>query len=168
MSFKLFEIPEQIELIGENLVDPETGEMLTEEEARAMIDSLEEEKDKKVEYLCKLIKNYKAEADALKTQKQSFDARQKAAERKAESIKNYLKFALKGEKWKAEDASVSISYRNTKDTVKIDDLDSIDEMYFKCPHTESNLSKTMIKEALKNGDKVVGAHLEDSVSIIIK
>ena len=126
------------------------------------------QKDKKIEYLCKLIKNYSAEADALKAQKQAFEKRQKAAENKAKSIKNYIRYILNGEKWKAEDASVSVTYRTTKDTVKIDDIEAIPDDYFRKPHDENHLMKTSIKEQLVNGSNVPGVHLEESVSVIIK
>ena len=167
-NFRLFEIPEAMEAITEMLVDPETGEVLTEEEANKLLADYQEEASKKIEYICKIIKNSKAEAEALKAQKQEFEKRQKAAERKAESLKNYLKFALNGQKWKADDSSVTVSYRNNKDTVKIDSVESLPDQFFRCPHIESNVSKTAIKDVLLNGGTVPGAHLEDTVSVIIK
>lgn len=167
-AFKLFEIDEQIEIIAEMLVDPETGEILSEQEAQELIDKYQMQKDKKIEYLCKLIKNYKAEADALKIQKQEFEKRQKAAEKKAESIKNYIRYVLNGEKWKAEDASVSVSYRTTKDIVKVDNIEVIPDDYFKKPHDETHLMKTVVKDMLSSGTEIAGVHLEDSVSVIIK
>ena len=97
-AFKLFEIDEQIEIIADMLVDTETGEVLSEQEAKNLIDKYEMQKDRKIEYLCKLIKNYKAEADALKVQKLEFEKRQKTAENKANSIKNYIGYVLNGEK----------------------------------------------------------------------
>lgn len=168
-SFKLWEIPQAIDDVAEYLVDPETGEMLTEEEARELLDKLEIEKDNKVEYLAKLVKNYTAEANALREQKKVFDARIKSAERRADSIKNYLKFALQGEKWKAEDASISVSYRNTKDVVKVISLDGVpDEWYKPYDYCEKNLDKTKIKKALKEGETIAGIELEDRQSVIIK
>lgn len=167
-AFKLFEINEQIEIIADMLVDPETGEVLSEQEAKNLIDKYEMQKDRKIEYLCKLIKNYKAEADALKVQKLEFEKRQKTAENKANSIKNYIGYVLNGEKWKADDASVSVSYRTTKETVKIDDVEALPSDCFKNPKIESNVSKTKIKELIQAGIDVPGAHLEDSISVIIK
>lgn len=168
MSFRLFEIPEAIEMLEENLVDIETGEILSQEDANKMIEELQIEADKKTEWIAKEILNLKAEAEALKAQKQSFEKRQRSAERRAESLKNYLKFALNGEKWKAEDSSVSVSYRNTKNCVSVTDIDAIENKFFRTPHTESNLNKTMLKDALLNGEQIWGVKLEDRTSIIIK
>ena len=168
MSFTVFEIDDRIEVITEMLVDPETGEILSEEQARLLIDEFQMQKDKKIEYLCKLIKNYSAEAEALKAQKQAFEKRQKAAENKAKSIKNYIRYVLNGEKWKAEDASVSVSYRTTKDIVKVDNIEAIPDDYFKKPHDETHLMKTVVKDMLSSGTEIAGVHLEESVSVIIK
>lgn len=168
MAFRLFEIPEAIEMLEENLLDIETGEILSQDEANKMIAELQLEADKKTEWIAKEILNLKAEAEALKEQKKKFESRQRAAERKAESLKNYLKFALNGEKWKAEDSSVSVSYRASKNVVNVTDIDSIEDRFFKTPHTESNLNKTMLKEAILNGEQIWGAKLEDKTSVIIK
>lgn len=168
-NFKLWEIPQAVDDVAEYLVDPETGEVLTEEEARELLDKLEIEKDEKVEYLAKLVKNYTAEADALREQKKIFDARIKSAEKRANGIKDYLRFALQGEKWKAKDASISVSYRNTKDVVKVVNIDSVPNEYYKpYDYSEKNLDKTKIKKALKDGEAISGVELEDRQSVIIK
>ena len=168
-SFKLWEIPQAIEDVTDYLVDPETGEVLSDEEARELIDKLEIEKDNKVEYLAKLVKNYNAEVDALKAQKKVFDERIKSATKKADRIKDYIKFSLQGEKWKAEDASISVSYRTTKDVVNVTNLDNIPVEYYKpVAHYEINLDKTRIKKELKEGITIEGVELEDRQSVIIK
>ena len=167
-SLKLWEIPQAIENVEEFLVDVETGEILSQEEANVLIEQLEIEKDKKTEWIAKEILNLKAEAEALKTQKKAFEQRQKAAEKKAESLKNYLQFALSGEKWKAVDSSVAISYRTTKNCLKVSDLEKISEEWFKTPHTEINLNKTALKECLMNGGRIDGVELEDRISVIVK
>lgn len=167
-SFKVWEIPQAIDDALENLINPETGEMLSEDEVLAICEKLEGERDEKVEYFCKLIANYTAEIEALKNQKKRFDSRIKARSNSVEYLKDYIRLLLRGEKWTAEDASVAVSYRNTKNVVQIVNLDAIPEEYFKTPHTESNLNKTAIKESLLNGSNVAGCMLVDKVSTIIK
>lgn len=167
-SFKLWEIPQAIDDALENLIDPETGEMLSEDETMKICEALEFERDKKIEYLCKLEKNYTAEIEALKTQKQVFDARIKARNASVERIKNYIRFVLKDEKWSAEDASVKVSYRQTNNVVNITNLEAIPTEYFKTPHTEGNLNKTAIKEKLMDGQEIAGCELITKTSTIIK
>lgn len=167
-SFKVWQIPQAIDDALENLIDPETGEMLSEEEVLAICEKLEGERDEKVEYFCKLIANYTAEVDALKNQKKKFDSRIKTRSNSIDYLKDYVRLLLNGEKWVAEDASVSVSYRNTKNVVEIVNLDAVPDEYFKTPHTESNLNKTAIKESLLNGSNVAGCTLVDKVSTIIK
>ena len=64
-------------------VDMETGEVIDEDK----LDSLSVERDVKIENICCWIKNLKAEAEALKAEKESFAKRQKTAENKMESLK---------------------------------------------------------------------------------
>lgn len=166
--YKLHEIPEAIEILSNMMCDPETGEILTEEETNEQLEALSMEFDKKMEYLCKLAINESAEAEMLKKHKLDIEKRQKAAENKVKRLKSYIKNALQNNKFKSADGLVSVSYRTTKDKVMIDDLASIPDTFFKIQYTESNLSKTVIKEAIKGGADVPGVHLEDSVSVIIK
>lgn len=165
---KLYEIPHNIEIAQEALVDPETGECLTEEQVKQLCDSLSANFYERVEYLSKVVLNQDAEIKALQEHEAKIKARIKARKNANESLKKYLAFCLNGEKFKSEDGLVSLSYRTTKDVVKIDEIALIPDEYFKTPHTESNLSKTAIKEALQAGEFVKGAHLEDSTSLVIR
>lgn len=167
-AIKLWQIPEAIETASELMINPETGECLNDEDVKKVIDSLNMERDRKVEFISKEIINLKKESELLKEQAKSFSERAKTAERKAERMKEYLKFALNGEKWVADDASVKISYRTTKNAVKVFDLDDIPDKYFKTPRYESNLNKTQLRDDLLNGEQLMGVKLEDRTSIIIK
>ena len=87
----LYEISEEML----NCVDAETGEVDTDK-----LDELAMLRDEKLESIALWIKDLKAEAEALKAEKLVFAARQSAAERRAESLKNYLTGFLHGEKFK--------------------------------------------------------------------
>jgi len=167
-SFKLLEVPKAIEDAIDNFVDPETGEILSEEETLKLCEELEAEKIQKVEWLSKMVINLGAEIDALSNHKRDIDKRLKSAKAKEERLKKFIGMVLEYEKYKSEDGQVSISYRKNSNTTKIDLIDAIPDEYFKTPHVESNLNKTAIKDALMNGMAVPGAHLEDTVSVIIK
>ena len=77
---KLYEIDQALV----DLVDNETGEIIDIE----VFDSLQMERDEKIESIALYIKDLKAEAEALKAEKLAFAERQKVAENKAESLKN--------------------------------------------------------------------------------
>ena len=120
-------------------------------------------KDEKLENLALWYKDLIAEANALKEEKEAFAAREKAAKNKAESIKNYLSYALNGENFKT--TRCVLSFRKSEKTV-IDDIYSIPEIYLKYAEPKADL--TEIKKAIKNGEEIKGAHLEEAQNIQIK
>ena len=96
----LFEIDNEIM----NCIDEETGEVIDIEK----LDDLQMQREEKIENICLWIKNLKAEAEALKEEKDNFAKRQKAAENKAESLKQYIESYLNGEKYKSTISESSI------------------------------------------------------------
>ena len=152
---KLYEIDEAIL----SCIDTETGEIIDEQ----MLNSLQMERDTKIENVACWIKDLKAEAEALKAEKQAFEKRQKVAENKMESLKKWLAFALDGQAFKSVRASVS--FRATE-SVDIPDIYKLDENFLRYKEPEAN--KTAIKEAIKAGQKVAGATLVKNTSVIIK
>ena len=155
---KLYDLVREIEDF-EFEVDEETGEILNAED----LDNLELEKNEKIEQLCLWIKNLKSDAAAYKAEKDSFAKKQKAAENKAESIKNYIAYILAGEKFKTD--RVTVSYRKSEQ-VECLDMSLVDDDYlrFKAPE----LDKTKIKKALKDGVKVGGCMLVERQNMQIK
>lgn len=151
---KLYEIDQAI--MG--LVD-ETGEIIDIE----AFDSLQMERDAKIENIALYIKDLRAEAEALKAEKIAFAERQKVAEKKVESLKNYLAYALKGQAFKSTKAVVS--FRKTQQ-VDVPDIYALDENFLR--YKEPEADKTAIKEAIKAGQTVKGATLIENTSVIIK
>jgi hypothetical protein len=142
-------------------IDQETGEVIDIDRLNA----LEMERDKKISNVACWIKDLKAEADAIKAEKQALDKRQKAAENKAESLKTWLSGILQGEKFK--DSRCSISYRKSE---RVDFSDSFDlntlPDYMKKVTIEPK--KTEIKEFLKGGGEIEGVRIEENTSMTIK
>lgn len=162
MGFSLYEINSQIEAALNSAVDQETGEIISEKALEAL-QELEMQKDKKVEQLALLYKNKVAEVAALKAEKMAFAARQTAAEKAAESIKQYLEQTLHGEKIKGE--RFSIGWRKSESVTIAEGAFLPDEyLTFKAPEP----NKTAIKNALKSGKKIEGASLEKTNNIQIK
>lgn len=142
-----------------NCIDEETGEIIDYEK----LDELQIERETKIENVACWIKDLKAEAEALKNEKQALAERQKVAENKMESLKKYLAYALDGKAFKSTRASVS--FRKSQ-AVEITDIYKLDENYLR--YKEPEADKTAIKEALKAGKEVAGATLIENTSVIIK
>ena len=152
---KLYEIDEAI--LG--CIDQETGEIVDPEKLNA----LQIERDAKLEGVALWIKDLKAEAEALKAEKLAFAERQKAAENKAESLKNWLADALAGEKFST--TKVAVSFRKTK-SVQVADILALDNSFLK--YAEPTPDNGAIKKAIEAGQEVTGATLVENVSISVK
>ena len=147
-----------------NCVDAETGEIIDTEQ----LDKLQMERDAKLENVACWIKDLKAEAEALKNEKQALAERQRVAENKAESLKKWLAYALQGEKFKTP--KCAISFRKSEAVEVTDEglnnlMKEHDELLtYKAPEP----NKTAIKQALKDGLSVEGVQLIQNTSTIIK
>lgn len=152
----LYEIDEEIL----NLVDQETGEVVDIER----LEQLEMERDKKISNVACWIKDLKAEADAIKAEKNALAKRQTVCENKVEQLKDYLTRALNGIKFK--DARCSISYRKSE-SVEVEDsvIDKLPEEYIK---VEKTVRKTELKDAMKLGFEFEGCRLIEKNNIQIR
>ena len=158
----LYEIDQKMMDAFAAAVDPETGEII-DEEMKDSFDQLAIDRDQKIENICLFIKNLRAEATALKAEKEAFAAREKASENKAESLLRYLKGYLNGEAFKTTRAAVS--WRRTK-PVKIDDLSMIPADYVTQPDPVPN--KMAIRRAIAAGETVPGAELVENQSMTVR
>lgn len=159
---KLFEINEAIErcvIDGENVVDTETGEVLDVE----ALDNLKMAFSEKAENIAMFIRNLDAEVTALKEQKNIFAARQKAAENKRDSLKEYLAMCLQGKPFKTD--RVKVGFRKSE-AVKITEQDKVPESYL--VYSAPTVDKAGVKKALKSGETVPGCVLEEKQNIQVK
>lgn len=167
---KLYEINEALSNfnIGD-LIDEETGEIL-DKEGFDKLNELQMAKEEKEINIALLIKNLRAEAEALNVEKNKLAKRERATNNKADFYERYLMWSLGGNK--INDARVQVGYRkgNKLDTT-LADYNKIPEMY-KIVKTE--VAKTLIKTAIKNGDitndnlKEWGLKIDETLSMIIK
>lgn len=139
-------------------IDEETGEVDTE-----MLDALTMAKESKIENIALWIKDLKAEVEALKAEKMAFEKRQKAANNRLESLKNYLTYYLDGQKFKT--TKCSVFYKNSK-SVNIINETEIPPEYI--TSVEIHTDKNAIKQAIDNGKEVPGAEVVEKTSIQIK
>jgi len=140
-------------------VDAETGEIFDMDK----FEELSLTRDAKVENICLWIKNLKAEAEALKAEKDAFAARQKAAENKMESLKRYISGYLEGTSF--ESAKVKVSFRKSE-SLEILEGAVIPDEYLKFKEPEVN--KTDLKKAIKEGLQLPGVSIVENQNIQIK
>lgn len=141
-------------------IDEETGEILNAEE----LDNLKMEREKKIEGVGLWYKNLKAEAEAVKAEKDAMAEREKRLKNKAESLKRYLSYALQGEKFNTP--KVAMSFRKST-SVEVDEGAELPENYVRVK-TVVEPDKKMLKEALDNGEIIAGARLIEKQNVIIK
>ena len=164
----IYQIDRQLESIYETAVDMETGEISPE--AFEQIDALQMERESKVENMALWHKNTLAEAKAIGDEIKSLQGRKKALESRAEWQKEYLTYALHGEKFSTP--KVAISYRKSE-TVEFDDVERFctanqDNDLIVTTIIERKPNKTALKKYLKDGWSLDGVHLEEHQNIQIK
>lgn len=161
----LYEIDKNIEALV-NTVDPDTGEITVDND---MLDALLMERDAKIENIACYIKNLVAESKAIKEEETALSARRKTTEKKAERLKDYLTYALQGEKFQT--AKCAVSFRKSS-AVEVDDCfvewaqTSGNEELLRYKDPEVN--KTAVKERLASGEELDFARLVQNTSITIK
>ena len=162
MNKNLYEVNKSIAEVLENAIDEETGEIL-DEELFESLGALELEKEQIIEDICLEIKNTSAYAEALKAEKQAIASKQSMAERRVESLKNYVTKALEGEKLKT--SKVSVSYKKSKSTEFEGDPTRLP---LDCIKTEITVKKKELKAHLDAGEVIPGAKIVERTSTIIK
>lgn len=160
----LYDFDMEIARVFSEAVDRETGEV--DDELLAKLDELEMARDHKIEQIACYIKTLKANAAAVKVEKDMLAKRQKAYENKAEGLSRYLSRYLNGQKFTS--ARCEVSFRKST-RVEMDpgvNILSIPSDYLRFKDPE--LDKTKAAAALKAGETIEGLHLEESQSMTIK
>lgn len=141
-------------------IDEETGEILN----AADLDELNLAREQKIENIGLYIKNLEAEKEAVKHEKDNFADRQKRLEKKIESLKGYLTYALDGQKFSTP--KVAVSFRKSE-SVLVKDKWLIPDSYMNLSVVREP-NKTAIKNALKRGEEINGVELLEKRNISIK
>lgn len=142
------------------IVLEDTGEIANLEE----LEALELARDEKAENIALWIKNLKAEAEAVKTEAKKLTDRAKAADNKAERLKDYLTECLGGDKFSTP--RVAVSYRKSKAVNITEPLKIPDK--FVTTEEVSHFDKAAIKKAFDAGEEVPGAEIEERTNTLIK
>ena len=149
-------------------VDLETGEILDVEK----LDSLQMERERKLEGVALWVKDLSYEAQMIKEEADKLTARKKNLDNKITGLKNWLLYALAGEKLKTPRCNV---YQTHNQKVVIDDEKALIDMFMSSPSGEKflrmkdpEIDKNALKDSMKQGYKYEFAHLETTESVVIK
>lgn len=143
-----------------NCIDFETGEVIDLDK----LTELQMQRENKFEGVALWIKNLKADAEALKAEKEVFVEREKQTKAKIERLQEWLSKVLEGQKFNT--AKVMVSFRKSE-SVGINDVNTIPKEYMVQTVTEAP-DKNKIKAALKTGVEISGCTLEVKNNIQIK
>jgi len=156
----------EIDAAIQALVDPETGELQDYE----AFEALQMEREQKLDNVGAWIKDLTAQAKAIREEELALADRRKALEKKAERLKDYLTYALQGEKFSS--ARVNVSYRKSTQ-VQVEDeaklirwakRNKLKDLF----QVKTTVNKTEIGKVLKTGTAVPGASLIECSNIQIK
>lgn len=161
---KIYEIPSTLRDLLDRLdADPDTGEV--DGEALAAYAEYNAAAAEKLEGTACYCRELLAEADAIKAEEERLAKRRKALEGKAARLKTYLMPALEAVGGKVKGVMASLRISRTQ-AVYVFDLDALPDA-FKRVVTKVDPDKVALKKALKAGEDIPGAALEDRQSVVI-
>ena len=164
----IYRLDEQIQQALDSAYDPETGELLLEEdELFQQIECIKADFDTLIDSIASEVKNLKAEAADVRDEKQRLAKRQSQLEARAERAKRFLAYLLHGEKFK--NGRHYVSYRKSEELVVDDEFIEWakvnDPSYLKI---EPEVRKLDVKNAIKSGTVFEFARLEQKSNIQVK
>ena len=164
----IYQIDGELERIYADAVDMETGEI--NPDVLEQIDSLQMERERKVENVALWHKNTLAESKAIAEEIKALQERKKALDSKSEWQERYLEYALQGQRF--ETPKVSITYRKST-TVEFDDEAKFCELFADFDEVvttkiERKPNRTVLRRCIKDGMTFDGVHLEEHQNMQIK
>lgn len=161
MAGKLYELSDKYKELSER-------EDLDPEVLYDTLDAINDAIEDKADNIAAWIDDLTSAAKRKKAKAKEWNDSAKADLNKADSLKKYLiqELTYAGKK-KMETDRFLLSTRNNAPSTVIDDEALIPDTFKNTKVTES-VDKTAIKEAIKLGEDVPGAHLQASKSITIK
>lgn len=159
----LYEIDAKIAEAIENIfanADEETGEVSPED--MEALNLLQMDRNNKLDNIACYIKSEEADAKAIDEEIKALQHRKKVKQNKADRLREFLQFALGGEKF--ESSRNKVTYRKSAQ-VSITNEDAIPMEFLRVKY-EPN--KTAIKDSIKAGEIVPGAIVIEKESMILK
>lgn len=153
---RLYEIEQAIM----DCIDEETGEIIDLE----TLNSLQMEREMKLEHVGLYVKNLRAEASAIDAEIKALKKRKESCDKLADGYAGWLTAVLAGEKFKT--SRLAVSFRKSVAVVIAKDAE-LPERYTRVKKVVEP-DKNAIKEALQFGAKIHGCSLQENLNIQIK
>ena len=168
MELKIYEIPSQIQAALNALeVDEETGEIIGWDKLEALTESA----TTKIANCARYIQFVQSQIEAMKAAEENIKARRQSAQNfidrlSVKAVQALL--AMPDGKRKIEEPDIKVSVRKSE-SVSLDDESLLDKKFVKVEViTKQSPDKKAIKEAIKAGEEVRGAHLCTNYTLQIK
>ena len=177
----LYEIDQRLSQLEEWGCDPETGEILSDEEFAKKFDEISMELDKKIENTMLFAKQLYSDADAIKAEESKLTERRKRkeafADRLSKNIDRYIRHICSDEdgmldesklnKYKFETPKIEIKYRRSNKVI-VTDQNKLSKEFIKETITREP-DKVKIKEYIKNNkDGLDGAEIQAFYNMQVK
>lgn len=159
MKRTIYDIDDDIRRIWDEAEVDEYGEVHLDFEK---LDALNLEREVKVENAALLYREVVADERALGDEIERLKGRKEAVKKEKESLKEYLRYATGGEKVKTPKVTV---FFKANESIEVDDVEKLPEEFIR---TERTPVKSLLKDAMKNGEVFEGVRLVQSDSIIIR
>ena len=154
------------QLTGNYLHVLEMADQLDEETLVHTLESINESIEQKAENTAKLIRSIEAESDVISVEIKRLQDLKKTKDNKSTRIKEYLQSELlKVSKRKVQTPYFNIRIQNNPPSVRVTDESLIGKKYF--VEQEPKLDKRSLLQALKSGESVAGAELQQKESLRI-
>ena len=149
-----------------SVVDMHANGDLTDEQLKEALVELEESKVEKCGNAICYLNMLKHGIEDMKTEEKRINTMRKALENRAKNLENAFAYVLKN----MGDSEVITKYgvmkvRKNPPSVIIDDIAKIPTQY-QHQKIEVTIDKTAIKKAINAGEKVDGAHIEQSEKLV--
>lgn len=161
---KLYDLTANVAAIYNRVLDDDADLAVLED----TLQSLEGAIEVKAENMAKFVLMLNADADAIDSEIKRLQARKAARLNRAERIKAYLKNQLEFiGKDKVQTPLMTVAIRKNPPSLVIDDVAAIPTEYLTMIPARFEPTKELIKESLKAGNEVPGAHLEQGTHLRI-
>lgn len=158
----IYEITEEIRAIYEE-IEMADGELT--DEVAAKLEIAQGELTAKAENYCKLIRNVAAEAEALKNEADRLTKRRRSLENLQTRLKEALRCAMIVSDTQNMDAGLFKLSLRKSEAVDITDEAAVPDTF--CTF-ERKVSKSAIKDFIKQGGEVKGAQLIENINLMLK
>jgi hypothetical protein len=162
---KVYEIIEKY-LHVENLLEEQEEGSVAYDTLESVLADTEGDLEEKLEYLTKIQKNYEAQAEMFKAEKDRLAKKQQSSTNKAKNLKGFLEqILLATGKRKLETGIFTLSIQKNPPSLHIDNEDIIPDQFWK---VERKVNSTDLKKWIKDGNKLEGVRIVQGEGIRIK